>query len=117
MAAILVLDDNTEFRRTVVTQLRMRGHDVSEASNTTDGLKLALDLKPDLILSDVWMEDGDGLSLLKEVRSRPAISTTPFIVMTGNPNAEGMIQGAEGGADGYLPKPFSIPTLFATVEN
>ncbi len=117
MGAILVLDDNEEFRHLVVDQLRRRGHQVHEASSTTEGLNLALETRPDLILSDVWMDDGDGLTLLKEVRAHPEISTTPFIVMTGQPDSAGMLQGAEAAADGYLPKPFSMPTLFATVEN
>src|SRR5678815_1979363 len=117
MGAILVLDDNEDFRQMVVDQLRKRGHQVHEASSTIEGLNLALETKPDLILSDVWMDDGDGLTLLKEVRAHPEISTTPFIVMTGQPDAEGMLKGAEDAADGYLPKPFSMPTLFATVEN
>jgi PAS domain S-box-containing protein len=117
MGAILVLDDNEDFRHLIVDQLRKRGHQVHEASSTSQGLNLALETKPDLILSDVWMDDGDGLTLLKEIRAHPEISTTPFIVMTGQPDSEGMLKGAEAAADGYLPKPFSMPTLFATVEN
>jgi PAS domain S-box-containing protein len=117
VGAILVLDDNDDFRELVASQLRRRGHRVTEADNTVDGFELALEMKPDLILSDVLMGDGDGLSLLKEIRAHPEISTTPFIVMTGQPDSEGMLKGAEDAADGYLPKPFSMPTLFATVEN
>jgi PAS domain S-box-containing protein len=117
VGAILVLDDNDDFRQLVASQLRRRGHTVTEADNTSDGFDLALETKPDLILSDVLMGDGDGLTLLKEIRAHPEISTTPFIVMTGQPDSEGMLKGAEDAADGYLPKPFSMPTLFATVEN
>lgn len=117
MGSILVLDDEVAVRRAVAEPLRRRGHLVTEAANTSDGLKLALEIKPDLIISDVCMDDGDGLSLLKRIRSNPSIATIPFIVMTAHPDSEGMMAGAEAAADAYLPKPFPIQTLLATVEN
>jgi PAS domain S-box-containing protein len=116
MGKILIIDDEHGFRRVVSEALQRKMHDVSEACNTADGLQLAVDLRPDLIISDVCMAGGDGFSLLKTLRADSRTCTIPFIVMTGHPDSDGMLQGAELAADGYLPKPFKLQTLISVVE-
>lgn len=116
MGQILIIDDELAFRRVIAEALGRKGHKTHEAGNTAEGFALAVDLTPDLIISDVCMEGGDGLTLLKRIRTDSRTSTIPFVVMTGHPDFEGMLLGAELAADGYLPKPFKLQTLLATVE-
>jgi PAS domain S-box-containing protein len=116
MATILIVDDEIDFRQSVAAALRYGGHQILEASNTSEALTLAVQKLPALIISDVCMRDGDGLSLLKDIRANPVTATIPFVVMTGQPDFEGMVVGAEHAADGYLPKPFPLQTLLTTVE-
>jgi DNA-binding response OmpR family regulator len=117
MGRILIIDDEPHFRRVIADALQRRGYEIQQAENTGEGLRLAIEKQPELIISDVCMEGGDGLSLLKTIRADARTSTIPFIVMTGHPDFEGMLAGAENAADGYLPKPFKLQTLFATVEH
>jgi PAS domain S-box-containing protein len=117
MGKILIVDDEAAFRRSIAEALRRNGHETLEAGNTGDGLQLAMDQNPELIISDICMAQGDGLTFLKNVRSNPNTAAIPFLVMTGQPNFEGMVTGAENAADAYLPKPFSLHTLLATVAS
>jgi CheY-like chemotaxis protein len=69
MATILVIDDEEPCRKSAAMALRKAGYSVLEAGNAAEGLTLARGELPDLIISDVCMEGGDGVSLLKEIRS------------------------------------------------
>lgn len=116
MARILIIDDEDGLRRSAAQALRVNGYSVAEASNKREALALASLEVPDLIISDLCMEDGDGVSLLKDIRSRPATASVPFIFMTGHADFDTMLIGAEQAADGILPKPFPLKTLISTVE-
>jgi PAS domain S-box-containing protein len=117
MGTILIVDDEIGFRRSVAAALHRSGHQILEASNSSEALDLAVENQPELIISDVCMEEGDGLALLKSIRADPRTATIPFVVMTGQPDFQGMVVGAEQAADAYLPKPFSFQTLLTTVEH
>ena len=116
MARILIIDDEADFRRAAAMALRKSGYVVSEAGCAAEGLTMARGEIPDLIISDVCMVGGDGVSLLKAIRSTTETATVPFIFMSGNADMETLKAGAEQAADGILPKPFSIKTLLSTVE-
>lgn len=117
MGRILVVDDETDLRRTISEALRRAGYATFEASNTCDGLELAVHEQPELIISDICMEGGDGFSLLKSIRSDGRTSNIPFLFMTGHPDWDGLSTMAELAADAYLPKPFSLKTLLKAVEH
>jgi two-component system NtrC family sensor kinase len=116
MATILVIDDEEHCRKSAAIALRKAGYSVFEAGNAAEGLTLARGKLPDLIISDVIMEGGDGVSLLKEIRSTTETATMPFIFMSGKADFATMTAGAEEAADGILPKPFTLQTLLSTVE-
>jgi PAS domain S-box-containing protein len=116
MAKILIIDDEEPFRNFAAIALRKAGYSVSEAGTAFEALTLTRRQIPDLIISDVCMEGGDGVSLLKEIRATTETATVPFILMSGQADAEMMTAGAEQAADGILPKPFTVQTLLATVE-
>src|SRR5437867_2207814 len=116
MKKILVIDDEEELREMMVAALQQRGFDVVEATNGLSGVEMARTDTPDLILCDVNMEKMNGYATLSSLRSEPATTSIPFILMTGMADNAGMRHGMELGADDYLPKPFTINELYAAVE-
>ena len=117
MNKVLVIDDETEVREMVRLALQQRGFDVIEADNGAKGLELARTELPDLVLCDVNMQGVDGYHTLSSLRDDPTTASTPFIFITGVADNAGMRYGMELGADDYLPKPFSLATLYAAVES
>src|SRR5438552_5180911 len=113
---LLLIDDDSALRRTVTKQLRPLGFEIFECDNGNEGVQLARVHSPDLIISDVNMEQGDGYSVLSRLRQDPLLANIPFILMTGQADGAEMRRGMEHGADDYLAKPFTIKTLVATIE-
>jgi signal transduction histidine kinase len=116
MQKILVIDDEAPLRQLISLALQKRGFQTFEAANGEDGVQLARQHLPDLILSDVKMAKIDGYMTLSTLRHDPITAAIPFILMTGQPHSAGMRQGMDMGADDYLPKPFTISSLIAAVE-
>ena len=116
MEKILVIDDDGEFRSTVLVTLQRHGYYVCGASDGATGLATALAEQPDLVLSDVNMAGQNGFELLKELRACPETSAIPVILMTGDPQYAGARSSMDRGADDYLQKPFSAGILLASVR-
>ena len=116
MKKILVIDDEIWLREMILLALTQKGYEVVEAVNGEEGIVKARQELPDLILCDVNMQKVDGYLTLSSLRSEPATAAIPFILMTGLADQAGMRHGMELGADDYLPKPFSIEGLYASVE-
>jgi two-component system sensor histidine kinase UhpB len=112
----LVIDDDALLRRSIRNLLQTHHFNVIEAGDEEDGVRLAGMHKPELIMCDINMINGDGYSTLERLRENPATALIPFILMTGKPSEEGMRRGMTGGADDYLEKPFSGESLLATVH-
>jgi two-component system sensor histidine kinase UhpB len=113
---ILVIDDDALLRRSIRNLLQTHRFNVIEAGDEEDGVRLAEKHKPELIVCDINMVNGDGYSTLERLRENPATALIPFILMTGKPSEEGMRRGLTRGADDYLEKPFSGETLLAAVH-
>lgn len=116
MKKILVIDDEIWLREMILLALSQKGYEVVEAVNGEEGILMARQELPDLILCDVNMQKMDGYLTLSSLRSEPATAAIPFILMTGLADQAGMRHGMELGADDYLPKPFTIEGLYASVE-
>jgi signal transduction histidine kinase len=117
MSKILIIDDEGWLREMIRLALTQRGYEVIEAAGSQDGVEIARQELPDLILCDVNMDKaGAGYNALTKLREDPATATIPFILMTGLADAAGMRYGMALGADDYLPKPFKIDELYAAVE-
>jgi signal transduction histidine kinase len=116
MNRILVIDDEEWLREMVRMALTRKGYEVLEASDGAIGIETARRVLPDLILCDVNMEKVDGYLALSALRNEPSTASIPFILMTGLADHAGMRHGMELGADDYLPKPFTLESLYAAVE-
>ena len=110
-AQILLVDDDPWIVRMVTSVLSKRGHRVHAASDGEEGLNRALELHPDLIISDVMMPKLDGWALLRALRAHPALRQTPVLLLSALSTDEDRIRGLRLGADDYLPKPFRFEEL------
>jgi len=97
--------------------LEQQGFEIIEAVDSVDGIAQAREQLPDLILCDVNMDkSGAGFTTLAKLREDATTAAIPFILMTGLADNAGMRHGMELGADDYLPKPFKVEDLYATVN-
>jgi two-component system, sensor histidine kinase and response regulator len=113
---ILLVDDADVFRQSVTNLLRIRGHEVIEATNGLEGLKLARTHLPDVIVSDIVMSQVDGYAMTTLLRQHPTTSDIPLVLITGEADLKGMRKGMTLGADDYIAKPFKMDELVASLE-
>jgi DNA-binding response OmpR family regulator len=113
---ILVVDDNqeiTEYLKSLLTPY----YSVEVAFNGTEGYQKALELKPNLIISDVMMPETDGYEFCKKVKTSIELSTVPFILLTAKNEEQHKMMGTRTGADDFISKPFDPEYLLHKIEN
>jgi CheY-like chemotaxis protein len=113
---VLVVDDNAVFRRFLRDLLASRGFTVREANSGEDGLRVALEHRPWLILTDVRMPGGDGFEFCRRVRSHSLIRQTPLLFLSGWDDYKQRYQGLRLGADDFLSKESSIRELLVRIQ-
>lgn len=116
MRKILVVDDDADLVKMVSEALQAKARVIS-AGNGRDGLQRCRAELPDLVLLDLRMPDGDGVTACRGMRSAPETREIPIIVLTGAASPEDRVEAFQAGADDLLPKPFSIPELHARVDS
>lgn len=117
MKTILIIDDDPLIRESLKDVLESSGFQAITASNGMNGLRLASQQQPDLILCDVQMPNMDGYAVLSKLRQTPAIQTIPFIFLTGRSEVMDLRQGMNLGADDYLSKPCGVDELLAALNS
>ncbi len=115
MTVILVIEDDLPVRTTIIDVLKNEAFDVLGARNGIEGLHIAREHAPDLIISDVIMPGLDGYGVVRELRKDPKTSTIPIILLTARADRNDQRQGMEYGADDYVTKPFTINELMNAV--
>lgn len=113
---ILIIDDEEEIRDFLSLELG-EFFKIITAVDGTEGLQIAINQLPDLIISDVMMPNMDGLNLVKRLKNNNNVSHIPIILLTSKTEYQDRIQGLDRGADAYLSKPFNIEELIVTVNN
>lgn len=113
MADILLIEDDVTIRTSLSRGLRDLGHAVSSSPTALDGLRLAVQDRPDLIVLDLGLPDLDGVELLRMLR---AVSRVPVIVATARDGDAEMVPVLDAGADDYVVKPYSTAQLDARVR-
>jgi signal transduction histidine kinase/ligand-binding sensor domain-containing protein/DNA-binding response OmpR family regulator len=112
--SILVVDDNAQIRQ-YIRQIFNQQFSVYEAQSGEEALELARQYQPDVIISDVVMQEMTGIELCQRIKGDPALGHIPVILVTGNASTETRLRGVEGGADDYISKPFEKDLLIARV--
>ena len=115
-ATILIVDDNADIRA-YLRSILQGTYQVNEAADGQQGLALANEIVPDLIISDVMMPVMNGLEFCQRVKGGTATSHIPVILLTARALSQHQIEGYESGADAYITKPFSAELLMARISN
>ena len=116
MARILVVDDSATQILTVTRMLKKHGHDTVTASNGEQGIELARQELPDLILMDVVMPKLNGFQATRRMTHDGNIGHIPVILMTTKDQQTDKIWGIRQGARDYIVKPFTEEVLMAAVD-
>src|SRR5690348_16599987 len=116
MATVLVIDDEAPIVDLLVDIIEEKGHTAVHASNGIEGLKIAREKHPDLIISDVIMPLLDGYTLLRALRSESELANTLVILVSAAFPRNGK-PAVNPPADGYLRKPFDITAVENVIEH
>ncbi|GAB2526723.1 hybrid sensor histidine kinase/response regulator transcription factor [Spirosoma aerophilum] len=111
---ILLVEDNDELRQ-YLQQLLSTTFEVFVAVDGVDGWEKALDLLPDLVVSDVMMPRSNGLELCKKIKQHPKTMHIPVVLLTARAAAVHELEGLETGADEYMAKPFNPRLLYTKI--
>ncbi|MEO6850750.1 MAG: response regulator, partial [Mucilaginibacter sp.] len=113
--SMLIIEDNKEISE-YIKQVFVNEYMVYEADNGEEGLKMILELMPDIIISDVMMPGINGIELCRRVKEDPNLNHIPVILLTAISSSEIKLKGIEVGADDYISKPFENDMLIARVK-
>lgn len=113
---ILMIEDDASIRDMTKMNLNMNGfQQVYCASDGEEGLAMAAQLAPDLILLDVMLPGIDGLTVCRNLKNNPALADIPVIMLTAKGEENDVVLGLEIGADDYITKPYSSKVLAARI--
>src|SRR6185436_1299325 len=116
MARVLVIEDEADLREVLEYNLTQAGHRVQLASSGREGLRLAHEARPDLVLLDLMLPDALGTDLCRTIKKDPALQSTRIIMVTAKGEEIDRVVGFELGADDYVTKPFSVRELLLRVQ-
>jgi CheY-like chemotaxis protein len=112
---VLIIEDNEKNRKLIRELLKAKGYQTIESDSAEEGLKLAAERKPALILMDIQLSGLDGIAAMKQLKASPDTRTIPVMAITASAmsyNRESML--AEG-FDGYQIKPFNLSEFLADI--
>jgi len=113
---LLVVDDHQDIRKYIRQNLGDE-FSIMEAENGKEGLKIALQVIPDLVLSDIMMPEMDGTEFCRRLKEDTKTSHVPVILLTAKGSGDDKIEGLKTGADDYIIKPFEIEELKVRIKN
>lgn len=117
MYRILAIEDSPIMRQLLSQILAADGYECLTAGDGQSGLKSAARNKPDLILLDVNLPDGNGIDFCRTLKADPAAHHIPVLLLTGEARAvENRLDGFEAGAEDYVTKPFNVKELLSRVR-
>jgi two-component system, cell cycle response regulator DivK len=117
MALILYIEDDAVITRIVQSALSREGFEVVTAETGQDGVELADNLLPDLILVDFWLPAGlDGWETIRLIKENPALTSIPMIAVTAQTNPLSRKEALEAGCVDYITKPFDLQQLIQSIK-
>ena len=114
---VLTIDDDADLRMGLKVALEIEGYVVATAPSGAEGIDIAGEVLPDIIVLDVEMPGMGGPETLRRLRSDPRFEQTPVVFLTGKVDLDAMEETFEEIAQGYLLKPFSIIQLLNKIED
>ena len=117
MYRILAIDDDAICRKICSKTLAPEGFEVLLAADATEGLRSCSHGKPDLVLLDVNLPDGNGIDVCRRIKADERLRHIPVLLMTGEAVAvENCVEGIEAGAEDYIRKPFGPAELVSRIK-
>ena len=113
---ILVIDDSDQIRW-FLKHVFNKEYNILEARNGQEGVEVALEEMPDLVLCDVMMPVKDGFDVCCELKNDPRTAQLPIVMLTAKVESEDVITGIEAGADDYITKPFDVEILQSKISS
>ena len=113
---ILIIEDNEKNRKLARDVLQVKGYKTIESETAEDGLKLALDKSPALVLMDIQLPGMDGITALKQLRANPQTKSVPVIAITASTMTNNRQAMLAEGFDGYQSKPISVKDFLGEVQ-
>ncbi|UCH18168.1 MAG: response regulator [Burkholderiales bacterium] len=117
MSTILIVEDNEKNMKLVRDILQHHGHTTIEAFTGTDGVRLARELRPDLVLMDIRLPDIDGIEALRQIRLDRALDTTPVLAISASVMPDEQQQIVASGFDAYMTKPINLKPFLEVVQH
>ncbi len=112
----LVVDDSTSMRQMVTFTLQSAGFETIEGANGVEALAKSDSQAIDIVITDLNMPEMDGISLIRELRAKPAFQYTPILLLTTESQDAKKQEGKAAGATGWMVKPFNPDQLMAIVK-
>jgi DNA-binding response OmpR family regulator len=116
MKKILVIEDHTDVRENIAEILDLAGYETFQAPHGKEGVRIAVQEQPDLIICDIMMPELDGYGVLHILNKRADTSHIPFIFLSAKAEKDDFRKGMNMGADDYLTKPFDDKELLQAIE-
>jgi two-component system, OmpR family, alkaline phosphatase synthesis response regulator PhoP len=114
---ILIIDDEPDILEFLSYNFRKQGYEVRIANDGTEGIQKALEVLPEIIISDILMPNMDGIEMCKQIRKIPEFKSTPFIFLTAVNDDYKVLYAMTSGADQYASKPIRFEYLFKMVND
>jgi len=116
MKTILIVEDNEKNMKLARDILRAKGYVALEAVNGLDGVRLALEHKPDLVLMDIQLPDINGIEAFERIRANAETAKVPVIAFTASVTTGDRSRIGDAGFDGFLGKPINLKEFLETVR-
>jgi len=116
MSTILIVEDNEKNLKLVRDVLQVKGHVTLEAMTGEDGVRLAGERKPDLVLMDIQLPGINGIEALRQLRADPATASIPVIAVTASVMQQDRKLITDAGFDGYVGKPINLKEFLEAVR-
>jgi two-component system, cell cycle response regulator DivK len=116
MSTVLIVEDNEKNMKLVRDILRHKGYTTLEAVNGLDGVRLAVEHKPDLVLMDIQLPDIDGITALRRIREDKSLDAIPVLAVSASVMPEEQHKIVTSGFDAYITKPIVLRAFLETVQ-
>ncbi|MDP8259770.1 MAG: response regulator transcription factor [Candidatus Gygaella obscura] len=115
MAKILIIEDEPDAARVVSKRLKNHGFDVAIAEDAYQGVKMAHEILPNLIILDLMLPAGGGLSVLKNIRLSSQLQSIPILVLTASKDEQHKKKIIDEGVDAFMEKPYDADELLTNI--
>ena len=116
MSTILIVEDNEKNMKLVRDILRHKQYTTLEAVNGLDGVRIARESRPDLVLMDIQLPDIDGIEALRRIRADRALDSVPVIAVSASVMPDDQQKIVTSGFDAFVTKPINLKQFLATVQ-